>query len=243
MKKENNNHNYVLFSDSIGKGLYFDENLNIQKLKYNVCDLFKTKSNIDITNNSVFGQTLKRLDDKKQIDKYLSTINKEVTNTCIIWLGGNDSDYDWSLVSLNPDKFYSSRTNIYEFEDILINTIKKLKDNNVNVILVSILPVDSNRYFNNVLCKKYNGENILKFLKNDLTNLYRHQELFNNCILKCAYSTNTTLIDLRSILLKDNSFLSMLSSDGIHLNESGQDFIYNYLKLFIKSNPTLFNNN
>ena len=45
MKKENNNHNYVLFSDSIGKGLYFDENLNIQKLKYNVCDLFKTKSN------------------------------------------------------------------------------------------------------------------------------------------------------------------------------------------------------
>lgn len=225
--------NITIFGDSISKGVYLDEKLQVKKLDNNVISLFSNDSDLSIKNYSVFGQTLERVYKKNLIDKYIDDIKNKENNTeqiCVLCLGGNDADFNWKNVSENPLGFHSSKTDIKDFEIMLTDIITKLKSNNIDVIITTLFPINNERYFKNVLSKKYDGNAILTFLNNDLSNLNRHQELFNNKILEISYKMNCNLLDIRNVFLQKINFLEYLSLDGIHPNQKAQYLIYNFLK-------------
>ena len=72
-----------------------------------------------------------------------------------------------------------------------------------------------------------NGQNVLKFFHGDINTIHRHQEIFNNAILKAAISNGIKIIDLRTEFLKSDCFNDLMCLDGIHPNEKGQYEIYN----------------
>ena len=97
------------------------------------------------------------------------------------------------------------------------------------MILTTIPPIDSKRYFENVIKKVADGSMVLKFLNHDIQNICRHQELYILIISKCAIKNNCILLDIRQNFLWDTNYLSKFCDDGIHPNQQGQTDIANYV--------------
>ena len=215
----------TIIGDSIPKGLTIDDNLRINRLQVTAVKEIEQHYNITINNMSVFGQTLQRICNRNMIEEYLDTINPEEKNVLVLSIGGNDADYDWVQVGLTPSLHHSSKTDYRDFKRYLSDTTKKLLAKNVKVIFVTLFPIHNERYFYNIINKKANGKNVLKFLNNDLSNLSRHQELFNNAIIANALKYNCEIIDIRSIFLDAIDYLDYCSNDGIHPTNAGQKCI------------------
>lgn len=229
---------FTILGDSIPKGI-ITKNNKICLAKQSAVDIIKEHYNIEINNFSFYGQTLKRIYNKKLINQLLSNMNKDNKNYVIFSIGGNDADYNWSEVSLSPQKNIPPITPIKEFKKILQESIKTLQKNNIKVIITTMLPIDSNRYFNNVISKKGNKDEILKFLRQDLTNINRQHEMYNFALIELAMANNCPILDIRSPFLLNKDYMKYLCEDGIHPNEVGYKKIANNI---IKiCNKTFFN--
>lgn len=214
----------TVFGDSITKGLSL-ENGMIKRIGQSAITTISERLHLSINNISMFGQSLKRFKEKDYLNDFLSNLDSQEHNVCVMCLGGNDSDYVWGEVEQTPNEEHGSFTNPDDFYQMLTDIIKTLKKNNVDVLLTSLFPIDSKRYFDNTICKKHNGDPIIAFLHNDVNNLYRHHEQFNNLITRCAHEEKCDFIDYRTPLLQRTDFLDYLSLDGIHPNQKGHDYI------------------
>lgn len=223
----------TIIGDSIPKGLELDQNLKVKKLNITAVSELEKKYGITICNNSIFGQTIKRVFKKMIIEDYLSSINKDDHNLLVISLGGNDADYNWVDVGINPNQSHSSKTSFHEFKNYLESITTMLKEKGVEVVFLTLFPMNSEYYFKNVIKKITNGDNVLKFLNYDITNLNRHQELFNNAILINAIKHNCKIIDIRSFFLNEVNYLDYCANDGIHPNEEGQKYIARIISKYI----------
>lgn len=217
--------NLVIFGDSIPKGIIY-ENGRIMKAKICAVDILIDHYKFDkVRNFSVYGQTLARLVNKGTVDEYLRTVDPAADNYAAICIGGNDADYDWRTIALSPDETHLPMTPIEKYAAMLDSTVKKLVDTGHKVFLLTLPPVNSQLYFRNVISKIADGDNVMKFLSGDVSNIYRHQELFNYEVIKCAYRNDVKLIDIRSALLEDKDCYGKYCLDGVHPNELGQSFL------------------
>lgn len=214
----------TVIGDSVSKGIIIKDG-KVQKLETNAIKIIENYYNITIENNSLFGQSLKRVYQKQIIDNYIKKVNKNDNNLLIISLGGNDSDYDWPNVAETPNDFHTSKTPIEEFQDYLDKITLQLIDNNIKVMFTTLFPINSDRYFRNIISKTADKEKVLEFLHQDVSNIYRHQELFNDIICYNANKYNCKVIDIRSFFLLSVNYLDYVANDGIHPNEKGQRFI------------------
>lgn len=213
----------TVFGDSIPRGIVLKEN-KLQTIQSGVVDLVAKKLNLEIQNLSRFGQTLKRLCEKNIFENYLSELSKcngVEKNIAVIAIGGNDCDFDWQTVAETPTFPHEPHTPLAEFEELLDSTVGSLKQNNIEVILFTIPPIDSKKFFENVISKKADGKKVLEFFNGDISNISRRQESYNLAIIKCAMKNRCTLIDIRTRLLINRSFLSFMCEDGVHPNEEG----------------------
>lgn len=213
------NTTYTVLGDSIPKGIICKNN-KIALAKNNAISLVEDYYKIKVINKSSYGQTLKRLCEKKIIDNLISSLDKKSNNYVIFSIGGNDADYDWTLVEKSSGKI-NPNTPFLEFKKLFEECILKLQSHGVKVVLTTILPISSNRYFDYVISKKADKKKILKFLKKDLTNINRQHERYNMAIIELALKTGCQLLDIRSEFLLNKNYLSLLCVDGIHPNEKG----------------------
>lgn len=220
------NLNITIIGDSIAKGIT-TENFRLSKLEKCASTLIENYLCLKINNLSVYGQTIKRVQEKRLIENYIENINPSERNIVVFSIGGNDSDYNWKEVAKNPLVYHSSKTKETEFVDLLNMMIKKLKEHNVEVWLTGLPPIHSERYFKNVICKVADGEKILKFFNGDITNIQRHQELYNFLNYKVAVKNDCKFLDVRSYFLAKRDFLSSFCKDGVHPNEQGHMEIAN----------------
>lgn len=210
----------TVLGDSIPKGI-FTQNNRLQKVPENAVSLIASHYALDVTNLSCYGQTLSRLIKKGVLEEYLNSINKKDYNVVVISLGGNDADYNWEAVGKAPTKLHLPKTPPKDFEKLLNDTIITLKKKKVKVFLTNIPPIDSKRYFEQVISKQADKDNVLTFLNGDIENIYRHQELYNSIIMQCAVKNGCVLLDVRSKLLGKVNYLDYMSEDGIHPNQTG----------------------
>lgn len=214
----------TIFGDSIPKGIVYENN-ELKRLPKNAVILVAKHFDIQIDNLSFYGQTLKRLNQKGTIDKYLENTKVGENNIAVISLGGNDSDYNWKVVANSPHENHLPNTPPKEFETMLDQTIKKLQQKNIKVILTNIPPIDSKRYFENVIARQADKDKVLEFLQGDIENIYRHQELYSMIITRCATKNNCRLLDIRGEFLWDRKYLEKFCIDGVHPNEMGHEII------------------
>lgn len=231
----------TVFGDSVAKGVCLKDG-KVQKLDVNAVELVADSFDTKIENNSVFGQTLKRLYDRGTIQTFAKKLDYD-NNIVVLALGGNDSDYDWEVVQKDPNFPQGPKTSLKDFSFMLSDCIKMLKASRATVVVCSLCPVDSKRYFENVLSKKFDGEKIKQFLHGDLENIYRHQEMFNLEAFKVATKLGCKFLDYRFAFLERQDFREFLCDDGIHPNEKGQKLIAEVAIKEIEEthNPFLFN--
>lgn len=217
--------NLAIFGDSIPKGIIYEDG-RIKKAKNCAADILGEYYKFDYVKNfSVYGQTLARLMAKGTIDEYIKSVDLSADNYAAICIGGNDADYDWRTIALSPEKNHLPLTPIGEYAMLLDCAVKKLLDSGHKVYLLTLPPVYSQLYFCNVISKIADGDSVMRFLGGDVSNIYRHQELFNYEVIKCAFNNRINLIDIRAAFLNDRDCCDKYCLDGVHPNERGQSFL------------------
>jgi len=221
----------MVSGDSISKGVIFDEGKSKYViLKDNYINLLQSKLNGIIRNTARFGNTI-----IKGTSKLKDDVLSDNPDIVLLEYGGNDCDFNWNEVSNNPNADHKPKTDFDTFKNKLIETLNFLKSNNIIPVVMTLPPLNADRYLKWISKNDPLAEtNILKWL-GSVTKIYWGQEKYSSAVLKIAEETNTKWIDIRGAFLQYPDFTKFLCLDGIHPNEFGHKIIANKIIDFIKS--------
>lgn len=212
--------NIGIYGDSILKGIqinpvnkryYVNNNIDVEVLS--------EKYSIQIKNYSSFGCTV-----TKGMYMLKKGLEKNIGCDAIVMdYGGNDCDYNWKIISENPEGNYSPNTPMELFVETYYDIIDTLKKKGILPILTTLPPLEPQCFFN-WFCRDLNKKNILMWL-GEIKNIYYHQENYSKIIEKIALDTKVPLVDLRGEFLNSGSINALLCEDGTHPNTLGQKVI------------------
>ncbi|GAB6991694.1 SGNH/GDSL hydrolase family protein [Paenibacillus pini] len=227
-----NDTKYIVSGDSISKGVIYDEvRSRYIILEENYVSLLQSKLKGGIRNTARFGNTL-----MKGMGNLRKDVLKDKPNIVLIEYGGNDCDFHWNEIADNPDAEHNPKTDFKMFENILSEAISFLRSQHITPILMSLPPLNADKYFKWVSQSNPIAEqNILKWL-GSVTKIYWWQERYNSTILKVSEMTKTPYIDVRGAFLEHPDFTKFLCSDGIHPNKDGHRIIYDKVLSFVEQN-------
>ena len=225
-KRVNRATNLIILGDSNAKGIT-NKNSRLSLCQVNAASLIANHFQFPLTNLSYYGQTIAKVCQRGFLSKILAHKMPHKRNLVVINLGSNDADYNWIDVGITGGTQHGPRTSPEDFEKFYTELVLNLKKHGFEVLICSLLPLVSARYFDSTLCNLSPKENILKLLDGDKNNLIIHQDIFNNLVLKIAQELNIPLLDLRNIILSTPNWQDLYSVDGIHLTEEGQELIAN----------------
>ena len=138
----------------------------------------------------------------------------------LVGYGGNDSDFDWQAISDDPAAEHRPKTELPEFRRLLTETVELLRQKGVQPLLMTLPPIDAERYLAFVCRGGADRGRILRWL-GDCQMIYRYQELYSDTVSAVAAEHAVPLIPVRRAFLQDRDWGSMISADGIHLTMEG----------------------
>ena len=151
-----------------------------------------------------------------------------VCDSALIEFGGNDCNFAWNEISDDPAGEHLPATLPEVFFQTICQMVKTLTEAKIKPILMTLPPIDAEKYFRFLVGDKLNGANILKWL-GDVQQIYRFQELYSDLIGKASRRMQCALLDVRSRCLADHRMASFLCEDGLHLTQQGQSFVGNMI--------------
>ena len=161
---------------------------------------------------------------------------KKTPDIVLIEFGGNDCDFNWKNIADDPDSKHKPKTDILTFRDILSDMIYTFDESNITPVLMTLPPIDYKRYFNWITKGNETAEkNVLKWLGSKIE-IYNWHRKYSEMITRVAHKTKTSLIDVRSGILKQNDYSKFLCMDGIHPNMEGHSLIASIILNFVKDN-------
>ncbi|MDY0210886.1 MAG: SGNH/GDSL hydrolase family protein [Acholeplasma sp.] len=215
----------TIIGDSLLKGVVYDETIHRHKVLKNSGINQLVTNGFEIDNMAKFGLT---------IDKASKLIKEEVLSKnqkVLIEIGGNDCDYNWDDVSLDPYKPHQTKTPLSQFETSLEALISYLLERDVQPVLVSIPPLDDRLFFD-FISKNRDKNSIMAFL-GETKKIYYHQQQYNDVIKKVSDKYQTAYIPLRETIESFGNLKSLYCLDGMHLNELGQTIIFETIKKYL----------
>ncbi|MFA9380187.1 MAG: SGNH/GDSL hydrolase family protein, partial [Acetanaerobacterium sp.] len=211
-----------IYGDSIMKGILLDKDSNrYYPMKHSDTELFQSSFDVVVNNRSKFGCTIERGWQQlaRAMEKGLSC------DMVLLEYGGNDCDYDWERVSSAPDAEHEPHTPIHRFKAVYRDMLAALKEKNITPIVMSLPPIDGERYFKWITRNGLNAQNILRYI-GDVQMIYRFQEMYSLAATKIAYETQSLYVDVRSAFLDKRNYKdALICEDGIHPNENGHRLI------------------
>ena len=210
-----------VFGDSVMQGVIRENNAyKISKNRFsNICE---EVLGVTIENKAKFGSTIAV--GEKVIEQNIDLIKETNSKYVVLEFGGNDSDYNWSEISDDPDKEYNPKSTIDSFVRIYTKLINEIKKLGKIPTLLSLPPIDAQKYFARIT-QKLNAANILKWMKGNIPFLTNWHERYNIEVFKLALSNAVPIVDITSKFLENKNYSELLCDDGIHPNEAGHRVI------------------
>lgn len=147
----------------------------------------------------------------------------EKGDSVLIELGGNDSNYNWSVVGESPDEEHTPATPPERFRALYRSLIERVRALGAEPIAANLIPIDSANFFK-WITRNADRAGVLKWL-GDENMLYRWHEYYSRMVEEVASETGCRLLDLRGRLLTDHGYSHMLCEDGLHPNEKGHTLL------------------
>lgn len=211
----------IAFGDSILKGTYVDEGkyrINPQRFTA----ILEEQLCIPVENRGQMGSTIIRLE--KSMSRATGLLESSDYDTIFLSYGGNDADYDWQKISDDPSAEHICNVPIDQFMQLYLDGISELKKTGKEIYLLSLPPIDANKYYNWV-SKDRNADAILQWLNGDVNHMTRWHEMFNLAVFKIGAIANIPVIDISSCFLTKRKFSELICEDGIHPTTAGQKLI------------------
>ena len=212
----------VVWGDSLAKGVVWnDTRKRLGYSKTTAVDVAAERLGIDIVNHAKFGFTAPQ--GMEIIERDIA--EGLVCDTAVIEFGGNDCNFNWPEISEHPEEVHNPVTTPEQFANALRTMVRGLYQRGIRPILMTLPPINAERYFRFLVGDKLNEGNILRWL-GDVHEIYRFQEMYSLIVEKVAREMSIQLIDLRSrCLLKRGFCRDLICQDGLHLTEEGQKYI------------------
>lgn len=213
----------LAFGDSIIRGVTVPDNGTYNISDDNFVQKCEDRLGVEVENFSRFGCTVsKGLD---IIERQSSKLNE--AGFAILGWGGNDCAFNWEEVAADPEAEHKPKTSLAEFNRIYKEIIRKVSAAGVTPIMLSLPPVNSNLYFDDVTRKMKGSDkkNILRWLGGTTEYIQSWHELYNLEIFKVASELGVNVVDITSSFLAKRNYGHYLCLDGIHPNEKGHQLI------------------
>lgn len=217
-----------IYGDSLLKATVPDGDFHYHFHINEVMQRYQTKL-VEVVNRSKMGATIR---------KGLSLVRHDLdrgleARYALVSYGGNDSDFDWEAVAAAPEQDHLPRTTLPEFTEKLHCAVTALKSAGVQPVLMTLPPIDGQRYFR-FISQKTDGGSVLRWL-GDVGRIYRHQELYSDAVAALAFADGVPLIDVRRQFLPQRDLSGLIAADGIHLTMSGYRCLFDTLADWVRA--------
>ncbi len=215
-----------VWGDSILKGVVIDDvKGTYSMLKSNCVSLFEQQLDFPVLNRSRFGFTI-----SKGYRHLASALERGLScDLVLLEYGGNDCDYDWAAVSADPDGNHHPNTPLSSFTQTLEKMIDTLRKNSIEPLLMSLPPINSDKYFKFLVSKGHDASALLHFL-GDVNHIYQHHEAYSLEITKAAFQHNCYYVPVREAFLSSGKSRDFICLDGIHPNQEGHQVMQRVFK-------------
>ena len=188
-------------------------------------------SGVEVVNRSKMGATI-----RKGLSLVQQDLQRGLEGHCaLVAYGGNDSDFDWRAVAEQPDGEHHPHTELPEFVHLLKETVSALRQRGVQPVLMTLPPIDAQRYLRFICRGGLSCERIMHWL-GDSQAIYRYQEMYSGAVAQLAAEECLPLIPARQSFLSERSCGDMIAADGIHLTMEGYRRLYDTLGQWIRKN-------
>ncbi|MFA6540250.1 MAG: SGNH/GDSL hydrolase family protein [Bacteroidota bacterium] len=224
----------VVFGDSISRGVIYDgEKKSHTLLLESFTNLVKERLKGIVYNAAKFGNTI-----SDAVQRLQNDVLRRKPDIVLIEFGGNDCDFQWDAIARDPTGTYHPNTDCSTFTETLLDLVNKLQVMKIVPVLVTLPPLDPERYFTWVSHNAADAkENIGRWL-GSVSRIYSWHERYNAAILSVAEKTKTRLIDIRSAFLQTDDYTSLMCEDGIHPNKKGHQLIAQKILNYIETDYT-----
>lgn len=214
------------FGDSVLRGVVLDNSkYKISQNSFsNICE---NVLGISIENKAKFGSIAETV--KQSMERNKDKLENKDYDYVVFEFGGNDCDFIWKEISDNPDIDHKPNSTIEEFNQVYTELIKKVKSLRKQPVLLSLPPIDAEKYFKKI-SENLNAENILKWMEGNRQFISNWHERYNLEVFKLALENNISVIDITSKFLEYKNYSQFLCEDGIHPNERGHQIIAQAIK-------------
>lgn len=185
---------------------------------------FSERFQVQIHNCSHFGYTVRK--GAVLLQRMLERGNGG--EVALLEYGGNDCDFDWKAVAQNPEGKFDPKTPPEEFCALYADLVRGLQKRGVTVALMTLPPIDAERYLHWVASGEQERKNILRWL-GDVQRIYRFQEMYSGLVARVAAETGALLADVRTSFLQRRDTGALLCGDGIHPNAAGHQLLFDTL--------------
>ena len=224
------------FGDSILKGVIC-ENAHYKVTDSSFHKICEESFGIKIENKAKFGSTIKK--GESIFERNLETISSSTGKYVVLEFGGNDCDFNWKEVAAESERKHFPMSTIEDFISIYTTIITEIKKLGKIPVLLSLPPIDSERYFNHI-SKGLSADNILQWMHGNKQFITNWHERYNIEIFKLAIANEIPAVDITSIFLEKKNYSYYLCEDGIHPNVKGQKLIAEAIKEHVGKRRIVF---
>ena len=121
------------------------------------------------------------------------------------------------------------------FADTLHETLDALRQGGVQPVMMTLPPIDGERYLSFLCRDNLRRDRILSWL-GEPQMIYRHQELYADTAAEIALRENIPLIPVRQTFLCNHRLSQLIAADGIHLTMPGYEQLFDTLADWVKKN-------
>ena len=214
----------VALGDSITKGVILGDDNNYSISEGCFVELIRREMGCDIENYGRFGCTISY--GHQLLDRHAEEIAE--AEYTVIEYGGNDCDFYWKRIALNPSGDHYPKTSLDDFRASLIRLIERVRALGSKPILLSLPPIASDSYFDHFSrgMTSEQRENVLNWMGGEVEAIARWHESYNNVLFEVAEQTATPIIDItHPFTTHADDWRSLICPDGIHPNSAGHRLI------------------
>ena len=219
-----------IYGDSIMKAVLVDENYKYRAIARDLLEQLRQETGVETVNRAHFGYT---------VDKGQAVLERDLRKGldcqyALLEFGGNDCDFNWSEVAQAPDGEHFPHTPLQQFLDTIESMVNALKGAGVKPVLMSLPPLDAQRYLDFIGRLGNNTQNILHWL-GDVQMIYRFQEMYSDHVSRLSARLNVPLLDVRTRFLCRRDYGRLIARDGIHLTEEGYGLLFDEIRQTIQA--------
>ena len=159
-----------VWGDSIAKGIVFDaaRGRYVGLRERSGFSRAAEALHVEMENHARFGMTSQR--GRLALENGLQSA--EPGSPVLLSFGGNDVDYDWAAISETPKERHDPHVLPEQFAENMAQMVRDARGAGLIPVLLTLPPIDSERYFSWVTRGLEKGENVLRWL-GDVERIYR----------------------------------------------------------------------